>query len=246
MARLWGMFNGEPFLKNPRLFVLNRRKKKVARRKRRLPPRGASGRFLKRRSNPPRKRRRAASRKRTTVTLRRATLRASNPRRRRTYRRNEPARRYKRRYRRNPFGLERFGLNTPTLTTMAYTSIGVIGTPVVEGFAAQVIPMPADPMFNKLARYAVKIGSAVAVGFLVRQIFGRDAGKAALVGGGAYILVDAIREFMPGMLPAGAPGAGYYFPTMGAQPLLGAYPDMGMSSVLTDTAPERLRPESRF
>lgn len=208
----------------------------MAKRKRNLPPRGAHGRFIKRRGarkndpDPARRKRKSARKSRSYA------------------RGNEPARRKtgKRSHKRNPFGLERIGLTTPTLTAVAFTSAGVIGTPLVEGFVAQLIPLPVDKTFNALARYAIKVGSAVVVGFAVGQIFGRDRGKAALVGGGAYILVDAIREFVPGMqLPAPSAAAGAYFPTrMGAQPLLGRYPSLG--SAITYNAPERLQPESRF
>ena len=245
MARLWRKFGGEPFLTNPRLFVLNPEGKKM-----RL-KRDSKGRFLKRHRsnpvNPPKRHRRrhaAAYHPRRRHARHNPYLAANRPRRRRHARRNPylaaNPRRRRHRARSNPgFSIQALGLNTPTLKTAGYTVIGVAGTPFLEGFIRPVIP--ATWLTNPLARYAVKIASAIGVGFLVKQIFGVEAGKAALVGGLAYIGTGAIQEFFPTLL---APSMGRYLPParMGAQPLLGN----GMSSAITARVPERLNPANRF
>lgn len=74
---------------------------------------------------------------------------------------------------------------------------------------------------------------------------GRRTGSMVLVGGGAYLLTTAAREFFPGMLP-GLSG-------MGAQPLLGSYPSYPtpperIPSDYTDMTfdvPSRVQPQSR-
>lgn len=260
--RLWGVVDGEPFLTNPRLLLagLNpkRRKKKpkskgALKMARRLPPRHKSGpkkgQFKKRASgsakrNPAPKRRR---RRITAAPKRRRTRRsyASNPaprRRRRSY--AAPARRRRRSYRRNPMGIKRVFtdfLSAPTLKTVGFTVLGVTATPVVEGFAFNLLPASFQ---NKYVRYGVQLGSAYLVGNLTGRFLGREAGRAAYIGGAAYIAIGLMREFFPGILGATALGK---YTGMGAQPLLGKYtapPSLG--SAMTYDTPERLQPASRF
>lgn len=243
MRKLWKRFGGEPFLINPHLFVLNRKRKKVmAKRKRRTPPRNSKGRFVKAGSARKRTHRAAAPHRRRRVTRIRSRAKrimvVRNPRRRRY-----SARRVHRirRYRRNPSITSMIGLNAPTLKTVGFTVGGMVGTPFVEGFVTGMVP--ASLQGNKVASYAIKIASAVAVGFGVGKIFGKEAGKAAYIGGAAYIAVQAIREFLPAVsTPTVTTGTGRY---LGEGPLLGMYPGMG-GSAMTSSIPDRLQPGSRF
>lgn len=131
------------------------------------------------------------------------------------------------------------GLNAPTIRTVGYTVAGMVGTPFVEGFASGFLPLAVTG--NKLGSYAVKIASALAVGFAAGKILGREAGRAAYIGGAAYIAVSAIKEFFPALAPAGG-GTGEYLGQQN-QPLLGEY--LG-NSPITKGIPDRLQPGSRF
>lgn len=253
MARLWKRFQGEPFLVNPHLFIVNKgRKKKVMAkksRKRRTPPRNAKGRFVKRAAAKVTRRRRSV--KRSYAAPRRATARRrrSAPRRRSVIRAPRHSviltnpRRRRRSYRRNPAILSKLGLSNPTLKVVGFTVGGMVGTPFVEGFAQTVIP--ASISSTKIGSYAVKIASALAVSFAVGKIFGREAGRSAFIGGASYIAVQAFREFVPGVLPASS-GTGYYL-GQAHQPLLGEYQPRGLGQTqIMQGVPDRLQVGSRF
>lgn len=239
--RLWRKFDGEPFLDNPSLMIMNPRKRRLKHmaRKRRHMKRDSRGRFLKKASasrvrNRTRSRKRYAPRRRRTA---RATIMLSNPRKRRSYARNP---RRHRRYRRNAPMLSVIGFNQPMLKAVGFTVLGVAGTPFVEGFVSRFVP--ATWAANKAVSYGVKFGSAYALHFGVKSFFGREAGRATFVGGLAYIALCAIKDFAPGLLGTGT--------AVSSQPLIGEYPSvrgrMGMGSYITENAPDRLRAESRF
>lgn len=213
---------------------------------RRLPPRHRSG---------PKKgqfKKRATARKRRTYgaykprkRVRRVRSRAKrvmivrNPRRRR---RSYAAPRRRRTYRRNPritAPFTRF-LSMPTLKAVGFTVAGVAGTPFVEGFVNRMLP--ASITGNKFVGYGVKIVSAWGVGTLVGKFAGKEAGRAAYVGGAVYVALGLIREFAPGVLPSTSMGK--YIGT-GSQPMLGKY-NPGMGSYATLGVPDRLQPSMRF
>ncbi len=235
MARLWDIFDGEPFLDNPSVYIVNRGTRMRMRR-------DAFGRFIG--SNPRRRRRKrsAAAGKRKAVRRRRVLRRAGartviRMRRPRSVVLTNPRRR--RRYRRNP---ALFGLSMPNLRTVGFTVAGVAGTPFVEGFV-QKLAGSSLGLQGKLVNYAVKIASAYGLSYGIGMVAGREARNAALIGGLAYVGVSALGDL--GLLPAAgaAPATtGRYF---SAQPLLGAYtPKIG--SYITARTPGRLQPESRF
>lgn len=254
---LWDYYDGEPFLKNPPLFISGnpkKRRKKTAKRstkmaKRRMPPRNAKGRFVKRSAA---KRRRTAFRAKIKYHGRTRRVRvARHPvlvNRKRRHSRRNPARRYatvinRRRHRRNPNILAKVGLNMPTIKAVGYTVLGVVGTPFVEGFAVKYLPVAITG--NTFGNYAVKLGSAWLLSFGVDKVAGREAAKATFVGGAAYIAVIAIRQFFPTLLGTTAPAgtSGY----MGKQPLLGSVPRMGAYNLpITAASAQRLDPANRF
>lgn len=247
-SRLWTVVDGEPFLDNPRLLLLNPRKKRRSEKMaRRLPPRHKSGpkkgQFMKRssaRSNPPKRRRRrvAAAPKRR----RRSTVRvyASNPPRRRR-RASAAPRRRRRSYRRNPAKIFTKFLSMKTFKQAGFTVLGVAATPFVEGFVFNFLPVSLQ---SKYVRYAVQIASAYAVGNVAGRIFGREQGNAVYIGGATYIALGLARDFFPGLLGGTALGK---YPSLSGQPLLGKYASTGgMGSFATYSTPERLSPSARF
>lgn len=213
----------------------------MARKHRRTPPRNAKGRFTKRGAAHRRvrrvrhvaapvrrsvRRRRAAPRRRV-VMLRRGNVALVNRRRHRRYRRNAPM-------------FAGIGLNMETLKTVGLTAGGFLGTPFVEGFVINYLPTALTG--NKFARYAIRIGAAVGLGFLAGKALGRDAGKKVAVGGLAYVGIGLIKDFMPTLVP----GTGSYLRGAGSQPLLGSYQRTAMGSYATASAPSRNNPANRY
>lgn len=256
--KLWDDFDGVPYLVNPRLFLLNKPKRK----KRKTSSTRKRGTAMARRSQPrhrsgPKKgqfkkrataKRRPAARTTRRKRVRRVRSRAKrvmivrNPRRRRrSY--AAPARRRRRSYKRNPSmgsltaPFTKF-LSGPTLKTVGYTVAGVAGTPFLEGFIVKMLPASFQ---TKWVGYGVKILSAWGVGTIVSKVAGREAGRAAYIGGAVYVALGLFRDFVPGVLPS--TGLGRYIGT-GAQPMLGKY--SGTSSYATMGTPDRLQPSMRF
>lgn len=255
MKRLWDVFDGEPFLDNPSVYVINtNRRKKTMRRYRRNRAglaRDARGRFV-----------RTGSRARIGTTVatvhRRKKRHYTMPRKRHVvrahHRRGTHVRRHmsnpyfrrRRRYRRNPV---LFGLELPNIQTVGYTVAGVAATPFVEGFVQKNLIDSlelSDKTAKTVVNYAVKVASAYGVSYAIGMFAGGEAKKAALIGGLAYVGVSALSDL--GLLPTSSeakkevkPAAGRY---LSAQPLLGAYRPMG--SFVTAATPSRLQPQSRF
>lgn len=192
-----------------------------------------------------------------------------NPPKRQTYRRRNyytagpttnPRRRRRRTYRRKNYYTRTspmmrnprvFGVELPPLRAALFTAGGFVVPSIIETYVAPMLP-PALTQ-NTFGRWAVKLGSVAATGMLARAVVGRREGQAVLIGGGAWLLLQVVQEFMPGMIPG-----------VGAQPFLGRYPRRrsglrgngnGMQ-VLPATCsptpfsmrgvPERLSPASRF
>ena len=247
--RLWDTFDGEPFLDNPYLTMFANPKgvKTMAHRSKR------TGRFVKGAAKKtrtrtrrvvrlrkggvamvnPRRRRRAAPKRRVFARVRRGSRAVIvNPRR-------KVVRRHRRGYRSNPASFT--GLfSAPMLKTIGLTAGGFVAVPFIEGFVAKFIPAS---MQSKLTSYAVKIASVVGLSMLVGKFIGKEAGQKVAIGGGAYVAVVAVKDFFPTLLPAATSGTGSY---LRAQPLLGAYQRGYMGSPITNTAPGRLQPQSRY
>jgi hypothetical protein len=195
----------------------------------------------------PRKRR---TRRKATVkhiVNRRVTRRKT--RRARSYRHNPPTAR----------SVNLFGFQLPPLEAVAAVGAGFVAAPVVTSFVSGYIPDSIKA--NPVGQWALKIAGALGPGFAVRKFVSRSFGNNMLIGGGAALVLDAVRTFAPGMIP----GLGY-------QPMLGAYyrpgqanrglrgyttsPNTGqpfqasagslqMSKILMGT-PDRLQPTGRF
>jgi hypothetical protein len=127
-----------------------------------------------------------------------------------------------------------------TLQTVAFTAGGMVGTPIIEGFVYQYIPVAFSG--NVFGKYVIRIGSALLLAWGVGKIAGQEAGKKVAVGGLAYIALGAVKDFFPTLLPASAPvsGLGAYMP-LRRQPLLGAYQRSSFGSTVQNV-PTRLQP----
>jgi hypothetical protein len=267
--RLWNNFDGEPYLDNPSLYIVGnpriaRGEKTVARK------RNAKGRFVK--SNPQVRAYRVKTYHRRPKAKRRLAARAyaANPRKRRTRRiyaanpvhRHRRTRRYagnpsrsshrRRGYRRNPvLG----GLFSPqNLKLAGYTAGGLIGTPILANVGLSLVGSYV-PVSNQFVRYGVQIGAAAGISWGISKLAGNEAGKAALIGGLAFVVVQVLNDFgvisalnsaASAMLPTTAKTSKYLTAgrTFGRQPLLGRYPSMG--SLTTSQTVSRLNPASRY
>jgi hypothetical protein len=219
--RLWKKFNGEPFMINPQIGILglglNPRKRKKG--KKTMARRSARARMAYARSFQKNRRHRRRSYRRNPYPVAGVAL---NPRHRRRHRRN-PAVQNRRRYRRNPGGRKVFGLSLPPLQSVLYAGVGFVAVPVTEGFLNQFLPLSITS--TTLGKYAIRIGSVIGLTWLGKMILGKQAALMVGIGGGAYVLVTAVKEFAPGMIPglsaytplgAYTPSSGRNYRTLGA------------------------------
>lgn len=159
---------------------------------------------------------------------------ALNPRRhRRRYRRNPALQNRRRRhYQRNP---KMLGFNLPPLQSVLYAGVGFVAVPVTEGFLNQFLPVSITS--STLGKYAVRIASVIGLTWLGKAVLGKNAATMIGIGGGSYVLVSAVKEFAPGMIPGlsayvvpggGSPSLRAYVPSTGrAWNTMGAYSTPG-------------------
>lgn len=152
-----------------------------------------------------RSRRRVTHRKHRKNTVRRRRTRRNpwpmagavvNPRRKRRGRKGTH-RKHRKHYRRNPAIL---GLTLPPLESVLYAGAGFILTPMVEGFANKILPVSITS--TAIGKYAVRLGSVLALSYAARMVIGRSQANMVTIGGGAYVLTTAIGEFAPDLKKA--------------------------------------------
>lgn len=128
--------------------------------------------------------------------------------------------RRRRSYRRNPAIM---GLKLPPLQPVLYAGVGFVAVPVTEGFINQFLPLSITS--TVLGKYAVRIGSVIGLTWLGKLALGANAATYIGIGGGAYVLVSAVKEFAPGVIPglssyvgmsAYVPGVGHNYSPLGA------------------------------
>ena len=151
----------------------------------------------------------------------------SNPRRRR-YRRNPfpiaglAVNSRRRRYRRNPLSLKSF--NLPPVAGVLYVGGGFVGSGVIEHFVTPHLPVdPATGQPTALWKWVARVGSVIGLSFIASATVGKEKAKLVAIGGGAYVLVQALKEFAPA----------------GSIPGLNAYRQMGMGAYRQLSAPRR-------
>ncbi len=201
---LWGYYDGEPFMENPHLVVLNPRNKKgkksMAKRSSKAHMayvrsfrKGGSKRKYRRNAipiagvlaNAPKRRKKAAPKRRKKLHY--AGRIAKNK-----YRYIQNPRRRRHAYRSNPISV--MGFQLPPLKMVAYGAAGFMGTPMVEHFVNQYLP--ASITSSPLGRYGVKIGCVILLTFAAKKVLGPEPAKVIGVGGGTYVLVSALNEFV--------------------------------------------------
>jgi hypothetical protein len=193
---LWNFYDGEPFMENPHLVVLNPRKKgsnKMA--KKSAKARMAHARSFRKGGS---KRRKAAPKRKKKLhyskrVAKNRYLYVQNPRRR--YKRNAfpmaGVLANRRRHKRNPSIM---GYQIPPIKTVAYAAAGFMGTPMLESFINKYLPTSITS--SAIGRYGVKIASVLALGYLAKTVIGREEAKVIVIGGSTYVLVSAINEFL--------------------------------------------------
>jgi hypothetical protein len=193
---LWDYYDGEPFMENPPMAIINPLK---------------YGRRLSKGKYEYINVKKAAKKRKVTMAKRRSSKRRSAPKvtiirasRKRSTRRAKGRRnpfpiagvavnpRGRRKARRNPSIM---GINLPPLTQVLYAGAGFIAPPMVEGFINRFLP--TEVKSNTFGRYGVKIASVLGLTFLAKQVLGANEARMVAVGGGAYVLTSAVNEFMP-------------------------------------------------
>jgi hypothetical protein len=125
------------------------------------------------------------------------------------------------------------GVEMPPLQAVLWAGVGFVAPSSIETWLnANVIP--ASLSTNTIGKYAVKIGAVLGLSWAIKQVMGKDAGKMAGIGGGAWVLISALKDFAPGVIPGvsayvlpGAPGLSAYVPAnkglaAGGRPVFGA------------------------
>lgn len=119
------------------------------------------------------------------------------------------------------------GFKLPPLQQVLYAGVGFVAVPVTEGFVNQFLPVSITG--TTLGKYAVRIASVIGLTWLGKAVFGKNAATMIGIGGGAYVLVSAVKEFAPGVIPglsaytqpslaSYVPPTSRNFSTMGALP----------------------------
>lgn len=145
---------------------------------------------------------------------------------------------------RNPRSRKIFGFTLPPLQQVLYAGAGFVAVPVTEGFVNQFLPVSITS--TTLGKYAVRIGSVIGLTWLGKMALGKQAATMIGIGGGSYVLVSAVKEFAPGIIPglsayvpgtplrAYVPGTGPTFSTLGAPRNLSLMP--GLPAMASGTA----------
>lgn len=141
-------------------------------------------------------------------------------------------------------------------TDIAYAGAGFLGTPLIEGFINGSGIIPVSMRTSKLTSYAIKAATVFGLSWAGSKFISREAGKYIAIGGITWIVANLAIDFIPQVFSGASmgymsPGAnvGAFPRRMGAGPLLGKYPGMGMYQGIGVTPaklPERVDPNSRF
>lgn len=103
---------------------------------------------------------------------------------------------HKRHYSSNP---KIFGFQLPNITDAIYGAVGFVGTLIAEGFVTPMLP--ASITMTTLGKYGVRVGLVIAETYLAKLLLGNRAAAIVAIGGGSYVLVTAVKEFAPGVIP---------------------------------------------
>jgi hypothetical protein len=129
--------------------------------------------------------------------------------------------RYAKRFRGNPAATggaqtrTLMGIPVPALEPLGGAVLGFIVPPVIQNFIAPYIPVSISG--STLGRYAIRTASVILPAMLVRKLVNQRVGNYMIIAGVAKIVVDAVSEFAPGVIPGMSGYLGY------GQPFLGEY-----------------------
>lgn len=188
-------------MENPHLVVLNPKRKKGSNKMARRSGKAHMAYVRSFRKNPKKSHRKAAPKRKKKLHYAGRIAKnkyryVQNPRRRK-YKRNAfpiaGVLANRRRHKRNP-SMSIMGFQLPPIKTVAYAAAGFMGTPMLESFVNKYLP--ASITTNALGRYAVKIGCVVGLTYLAKTVIGREEAKVIAIGGGTYVAVSAINEFL--------------------------------------------------
>ena len=121
-------------------------------------------------------------------------------------------------------------LGLPPLMPVVYGAGGYVATAGIYGFVwgtgttAGMIPdtwkKNADGTENKLTKYVVLTGSLIATTWISKAVLGRGPAALAGIGGGIYVISQAVHDFIPGVVP----GMNAYVPLQAYTPLAASVP----------------------
>lgn len=127
----------------------------------------------------------------------------ANPRKRRNPRRRKNAVVHHRRrhhYSRNP---KIMGFELPPINKVLFAGAGFLAAPMVEGLIFDYLPASVSSIAtSSLGKYALRIGTILALSFGVRKFIGREEGNMVAIGGGVYVVSTAAMEFLPNVFTA--------------------------------------------
>ena len=178
---LWNFYDGEPWLDNPQVYLVNRSARRRKKGKKTMARRRRRG----RRAAP-----RRTYRRRRVHRRRRASVRHNPLRSYRRHARRRRHHRHVRRYRRNPISVA--GLNFNQLLT---GGAAVIVSPMIE---KQLLPLlPATVSGTVYGRWAVKLGAALGTWYVTKATLGRRSSDVVAIALGSTLIADAVDEFFP-------------------------------------------------
>ncbi len=180
--RLWARVNGEPFMVNPALGILNPRKrgkKMAARRRRRSTVRRVRS-YRRRRRNP--------------FPVAGVAL---NPRRRRRHRRHSFMGNRRRRRLSNPRSFSLAGFSLPPLQAVIYAGTGFVGMGAIDYYVSPYLPVGTDGTVSPIYKWALRIGGVIGLTFLAKAVFGKEKAKTVAVGASVFVVMKAAKELLP-------------------------------------------------
>jgi hypothetical protein len=102
-------------------------------------------------------------------------------------------------------------LGMPPLMPMVYGGVGFVSAAAITGFVwgtgttAGMVPADwktnSDGSENKLTKYAVLAGSLIGTTWIAKMLLGRGPAALAGVGGGIYVISQAVHDFLPDTIP---------------------------------------------
>lgn len=95
------------------------------------------------------------------------------------------------------------GFQLPPVESVLYVGAGYAGAAALESILTTgdtpIIPLTVTS--TTMGKYAVRVGLVVAISYAAKMVLGREKAKMVAIGGGSYVLLKAVQEFAPGVIP---------------------------------------------